>query len=212
MSLEIFRLLLHLDSSARPLGFPSTWYCTFQSQLPSFRYMCVAAQIGKLKSESGSLYIDDLMESLGAFKIRQIEFGDLTCLLESQRQACIACINSPGNLLSLHLETLCSTAFASGNESFPCCLVAKSCVTLCDTMDCSPSGFSVQGIFQARILAWVPIASQGIFPTQGSNLGLPHCRQMLYRLSHKGSLILKTVSIKRMRHMHILMISYMCVQ
>ena len=28
---------------------------------------------------------------------------------------------------------------------------------------------------------------QGIFPTQGSNLGLPHCRQMLYRLSHQGS-------------------------
>ena len=25
---------------------------------------------------------------------------------------------------------------------------------------------------------------QGIFPTQGSNLGLPHCRQTLYRLSH----------------------------
>ena len=28
---------------------------------------------------------------------------------------------------------------------------------------------------------------QGIFPTQGSNLGLQHCRQMLYRLSHQGS-------------------------
>ena len=28
---------------------------------------------------------------------------------------------------------------------------------------------------------------QGIFPTQGSNLGLPHCRQMLYHLSHQGS-------------------------
>ena len=28
---------------------------------------------------------------------------------------------------------------------------------------------------------------QGIFPTQGSNLGLPHCRWILYRLSHKGS-------------------------
>ena len=27
---------------------------------------------------------------------------------------------------------------------------------------------------------------QRIFPTQGSNLGLPHCRQMLYHLSHKG--------------------------
>ena len=28
---------------------------------------------------------------------------------------------------------------------------------------------------------------QGIFPTQGSNPGLQHCRQMLYRLSHQGS-------------------------
>ena len=28
---------------------------------------------------------------------------------------------------------------------------------------------------------------QGIFPTQGSNLGIPHCRQMLYRLSYQGS-------------------------
>ena len=29
---------------------------------------------------------------------------------------------------------------------------------------------------------------QGIFPTQGSNLGLQHYRQILYQLSHKGSL------------------------
>jgi len=28
---------------------------------------------------------------------------------------------------------------------------------------------------------------QGIFPTQGSNPGLPHCRQTLYRLSHQGN-------------------------
>ena len=28
---------------------------------------------------------------------------------------------------------------------------------------------------------------QGIFPTQGSNPGLPHCRGILYQLSHKGS-------------------------
>ena len=31
---------------------------------------------------------------------------------------------------------------------------------------------------------------QGIFPTQGSNPGLPHCRQILYQLSHKGSPLL----------------------
>ena len=28
---------------------------------------------------------------------------------------------------------------------------------------------------------------QGIFPTQGSNPGLPYCKQILYQLSHKGS-------------------------
>ena len=28
---------------------------------------------------------------------------------------------------------------------------------------------------------------QGIFPTQGSNPGLPRCRRILYQLSHKGS-------------------------
>ena len=28
---------------------------------------------------------------------------------------------------------------------------------------------------------------QGIFPTQGWNPGLPHCRWILYQLSHQGS-------------------------
>ena len=31
---------------------------------------------------------------------------------------------------------------------------------------------------------------QGIFPTQGSNLSLPHCRQILYHLSHQESPII----------------------
>ena len=55
-------------------------------------------------------------------------------------------------------------------------------------MDCSPPGSSVLGIFQARILAWVAIfISRGIFPIQGLNPGLLHCRQILYRLSYEGS-------------------------
>ena len=37
--------------------------------------------------------------------------------------------------------------------------VAQSCPTLCDPMDCSPSGSSVHGIFQARILEWAAIPS-----------------------------------------------------
>ena len=44
------------------------------------------------------------------------------------------------------------------------------------------------GILQARILEWVAFPfSSGIFPTQGSNPDLQHCRRILYQLSHRGS-------------------------
>ena len=36
-----------------------------------------------------------------------------------------------------------------------CVLVAQLCLTLCNPMDCSPPGFSVHGILQARVLKWV---------------------------------------------------------
>ena len=39
-----------------------------------------------------------------------------------------------------------------------CCLVTKSCPTLCDLMGCSPPGASVHGISQAEILEWVAIS------------------------------------------------------
>ena len=38
-------------------------------------------------------------------------------------------------------------------------LVAQSCPTLCNPMDCSPPGFSVHRNLQARILEWVAISS-----------------------------------------------------
>ena len=38
-----------------------------------------------------------------------------------------------------------------------CMLVAQSCLTLCNRMDCNPPVPSVHGIFQARILEWVAI-------------------------------------------------------
>ena len=62
--------------------------------------------------------------------------------------------------------------------------VAQSCLTLHHPMD-----YTFNGILQARILDWVATSLlQGIFPTQGSNPGLPHCRQILNHLSHQGSL------------------------
>ena len=36
--------------------------------------------------------------------------------------------------------------------------VAQSCPTLCDPMVCSLSGFSIHGIFQARVLEWIAIS------------------------------------------------------
>ena len=43
-------------------------------------------------------------------------------------------------------------------------LVAQSCPTLCDSMDCSPPGSSVRGILQARILEWAAIPPPGGLP------------------------------------------------
>ena len=43
-------------------------------------------------------------------------------------------------------------------------LIAQSCLTLCDPMDCSPPGSSVHENLQARILEWVAISSSRPIP------------------------------------------------
>ena len=54
-------------------------------------------------------------------------------------------------------------------------------VRLWDPMDCSLPDSSVHGILQARILEWVACSLlHGIFPTQGVNPGLPHCRWIFF--------------------------------
>ena len=59
--------------------------------------------------------------------------------------------------------------------------VAQSCLILWDPMD-----YTVHGILQNTGVGGFSLL-QGIFPTQGSNTGLPHCRWISYQLSHKGS-------------------------
>ena len=49
-------------------------------------------------------------------------------------------------------------AFVSKVVSECKCKVARSCLTPCDPMDCSPTGFPVHEIFQARVLEWVAIS------------------------------------------------------
>jgi len=43
--------------------------------------------------------------------------------------------------------------------------VAQSCPTLSDPMDCNLPGFSVHGIFQARVLEWGAIAFSDYYST-----------------------------------------------
>ena len=66
-------------------------------------------------------------------------------------------------------------------------LVTQSCLTLCDPCGLKPASLlcpwnspgSYTGVGCHSLL-------QGIFLTQGLNLGPLHCRQILYHLSHQG--------------------------
>ena len=68
------------------------------------------------------------------------------------------------------------------------CLATQSCLTLWDPHGLYPASLFCPwdspgkntGVGCHALL-------QGIFPTQGPNPGLLHCRQILYRLSHQGS-------------------------
>ena len=58
--------------------------------------------------------------------------------------------------------------------------VAESCLTLCDPTDCKPTGLPHPWTFPGKSTGvGCHFLLQGIFPTQGSNRGLPHCRQTL---------------------------------
>ena len=58
----------------------------------------------------------------------------------------------------------------------------NACLSLCKPMDYTDYTWNSPG--QNTL---VSSFLQGIFPIQGSNPGLLHCRQILYQLSHKGS-------------------------
>ena len=64
----------------------------------------------------------------------------------------------------------------------------QSCSTLCDPMDCSPPGFSVHGILQARILEWVAMLSSrgSSWPRDQTCISFVSCtgRQVLYHSHH----------------------------
>ena len=76
------------------------------------------------------------------------------------RKHTLTFLKPPAELLENNLYLICLMCV---------CTHAQSCLTLCDPLDCFPQGFSVHGIFQARMQVAISY-SMGIFPTQGSNL------------------------------------------
>ena len=74
-----------------------------------------------------------------------------------------------------------------GPQVLLCVLSHSLNLTLCDPMDCSSPGSSVPEDSQGKNTGvGCHALLQGIFPTQGSNPSLLHCRQILYCLSHQG--------------------------
>ena len=79
----------------------------------------------------------------------------------------------PLNVLSEARKDSCAVAVL--------CLVTQSCLTLCNSMDGSPPGSPFHGDSLGKNAGvGCHALLQGIFPTQGSNLGLLHCRWILY--------------------------------
>ena len=66
-------------------------------------------------------------------------------------------------------------------------MVSQPCLTLCDPMNYRPPGSYVHRDSRGENtrVGWLALL-QGIFLTQGWNPGLPHCRWILYHLSHQG--------------------------
>ena len=85
-------------------------------------------------------------------------------------------------------ETSYSEYFASLYSLSEVSAITQSCLTLCDSMDCCLPGSSGDSpwSFSGKSTGVVcHFLLQGIFLTQGSNLGLLHCMQTLYHLSHR---------------------------
>ena len=88
-------------------------------------------------------------------------------------------------------------------------IVAQLCPALCDPLDCSLPGSSVHGILQPILGVGCNFLGLGIFQTQGSNLGLPHWRQILYHLSHQGKSHVNIISSKNPKsHQYIFYIKH----
>ena len=69
------------------------------------------------------------------------------------------------------------------STSFIILLIIQLCLTLCDSMDCSPSSSSVHGILQERLLEWVAIPFSRRSSQPRNQTQSPALKWLLYHLS-----------------------------
>ena len=95
------------------------------------------------------------------------------------------------SLCTLWVMRICRVAPGADVQVSLCvhaCLVTQLCPTLCNPVGYSPPGLSDHGASPGKKTGvGCHALLQGIFPTQGSNPGLRHCKQIFYHLSHQGS-------------------------
>ena len=86
---------------------------------------------------------------------------------EAESEACLIARTYDTNLVRSyhHRTSLAFRGLFSVCSHYVVC--AQSCSTLCGPMDCSPPVSSVCGIFQARILEWLPFPPPGHLPEPG---------------------------------------------
>ena len=108
-------------------------------------------------------------------------------ILQAGILECFA-ISSPGDLPNLRIKPTSPEVPALKVDSLPQSHHSKCKVKVTQSDSLWPHGLyspwnspgQNTGVGNCSLL-------QGIFPTQGLNLGLPHCRRTLYQLSHQGS-------------------------
>ena len=151
------------------------WYFHLSQNFPQFHVIRIASGFCIVnKSEIGVFFWNSIaflmiQEVLGIWPLVPLPF--LKPSWTSESSWFMYCLSLDWRILSM---TLLVCEWSSS-------VVSDSATPWTVAYQAPPSmGFSKQGYWSG-----LPFPSPGIFPTQGLNPGLPHCRQMLYCQSHR---------------------------
>ena len=115
----------------------------------------------------------------------------VSCLPACPADFGLASLHKCEPVLITHLSPVHTHTHTPLIDLFGLCLVTQSYLAVCDPMDCSPPGCSVHGDSPGKNTGvGCHTLLQVIFSTQGSNPGLLHWTQVLYRTSQQALSVL----------------------